>query len=757
MAFCCTFMSALSQVDDTIYIDLGSDATMTSDGWNNLTLQRTGSISDLINISGINTGIAVSVTDAFNGVNTSGMVADPSLDIPSSAAGDSFFGNTVDWSGAIEPSGGITFSNLDISTPYSFTIFASREASDNRETKYTVSGSSTVEILLDAAGNTSNLAVVNDLLPASNGTISIIASPGENNTNSYQFFYMGVVKVFFENSYIPPVPELKLTYPVGGELMEEGKTKTIKWESKSVSEIDIEYSADSGVVWENVASSVSGSNQKFEWTIPSTVSGNCLLRIFDAANHSLGDTCDAVFSIVANDGLDYHIVVLGSSTAAGQGPSVKDSAWVWMYTEYLNMISTNFQLTNLAVGGFTTYNILPTGYAIPPGIGKPVDPAHNITKALSLHPDALIINLPSNDAANNFPVIDQLANYDTIAKLAASFLVPLWICTPQPKYFGAAQDQIQLDMVDSTYSIFKDKTIDFWEDMVEEDGSNDLKDIYDSGDGTHVNNTGHKVLLERVIDADIPTYISNLPTNYFTVPEANVAIGYEQGSNGKFNIISDLAWTVSTDVDWLDLSNTSGSGNGELIVTASSENASESPRVANMTFSPEGLSDVLVTATQVVIELYTLTVINGTGSGEYAEGTIVDVVADPDGFDKIFFSWTGDVDHLNDITLSSAQLTMPVSDISITASYSPTSVIAVNSTLVSLYPNPVSDRLNIQLSGQFEGCINLYSVSGSHLLKKYISKEIETIYTGKLGKGIYIVEIIDASGNNVYRGRFSKF
>jgi len=63
----CTYLSVYCQVDDTVCIDFGSDQTMTMNGWNNLTLQRTGSISDLINISGINTGIAVAVTDQFNG------------------------------------------------------------------------------------------------------------------------------------------------------------------------------------------------------------------------------------------------------------------------------------------------------------------------------------------------------------------------------------------------------------------------------------------------------------------------------------------------------------------------------------------------------------------------------------------------------------------------------------------------------------------------------------------------------------------
>src|SRR6188768_3368610 len=111
------------------------------------------------------------------------------------------------------------------------------------------------------------------------------------------------------------------------------------------------------------------------------------------------------------------IVVLGSSTSAGAGPSKPENAWVERYRAYLKTKFPNFQLTNLAVGGYTTYQIQPSDYA--PGGNLPgPDSDHNITMALSLKPNAIIINMPSNDTNANYPAATQMANFERVTALA---------------------------------------------------------------------------------------------------------------------------------------------------------------------------------------------------------------------------------------------------------------------------------------------------------------------------------------------------
>jgi lysophospholipase L1-like esterase len=127
------------------------------------------------------------------------------------------------------------------------------------------------------------------------------------------------------------------------------------------------------------------------------------------------------------------IVILGSSTAEGVGPSHPDSAWVARYRAYFSQMSSPVEVINLAKGGYTTYHIMPTGNVPPQGRSYP-DTLRNINRAIGAKDaDAVIINLPSNDAANNYSVEDQLANYDAILAYAANASVPVWITTTQPR------------------------------------------------------------------------------------------------------------------------------------------------------------------------------------------------------------------------------------------------------------------------------------------------------------------------------------
>ena len=194
-------------------------------------------------------------------------------------------------------------------------------------------------------------------------------------------------------------------------------------------------------------------------------------------------------------------VVLGSSTAAGTGANPIDSAWVWRFTAYALRRDPTAKVINLAVGGYTTYDIMPTGFTPPPGRQLPKE-GHNITKALTYHPDVLIINLPSNDAANDYSVREQLANYAVITAQVTDPKTHLFVSTTQPRNFTKpGQLKIQMDMRDSTYSRFGSRTMDFWTGLANPDGT--MKAEFNSGDGIHLNNAGHRILLQRALAAGV--------------------------------------------------------------------------------------------------------------------------------------------------------------------------------------------------------------------------------------------------------------
>ncbi|MCP4439924.1 MAG: SGNH/GDSL hydrolase family protein [Aureispira sp.] len=203
---------------------------------------------------------------------------------------------------------------------------------------------------------------------------------------------------------------------------------------------------------------------------------------------------------------DIHVVVIGSSTAAGSGPSSPDSAWVNRYRKYLQNINPQNQVTNLAIGGTNTYNIMPSWFS---AAGKPAtNPSNNITQAISLGADAIIVNMPSNDAAGGFGINEQMSNFITIKNSADSANIPVWVCTTQPRNsLSAAGKAIQIGVRDSILTYFGDYAIDFWNGCA--DASHNIFPQYNSGDGVHMNNAGHRILNNRVIAEGISNIVAD--------------------------------------------------------------------------------------------------------------------------------------------------------------------------------------------------------------------------------------------------------
>ena len=157
---------------------------------------------------------------------------------------------------------------------------------------------------------------------------------------------------------------------------------------------------------------------------------------------------------------------------------------------------------NLAVGGFTTFEIQPTDYKPPPNRKNP-DKNHNITAALALSPNAIIVNMPSNDQANDFPVSEQMANYERVATLATARHILLWVSTSQPRNFD---NTARLDALkqarDQITQRFSPRVLDFWNPFAQTDGK--VKAEYGAGDGVHLNDAAHAILAQKVIDAHVP-------------------------------------------------------------------------------------------------------------------------------------------------------------------------------------------------------------------------------------------------------------
>jgi hypothetical protein len=65
----------------------------------------------------------------------------------------------------------------------------------------------------------------------------------------------------------------------------------------------------------------------------------------------------------------------------------------------------------------------------------------------------------------------------------------------------------------------------------------------------------------------------------------------------------------------------------------------------------------------------TLTVVNGSGSGNYPAGQVVAITANPPSSGKAFAAWMGDFAHIADRTAAQTTVTMPAHDISLIPAY----------------------------------------------------------------------------------------
>ena len=98
--------------------------------------------------------------------------------------------------------------------------------------------------------------------------------------------YFVVYEIITEN--------LTLTYPNAGERFVPGETESIHWDAiNTVADFDLEYSIDNGMSW-NTITTVNSDVTNYGWQVPSTVSGEALIRITSGA---FSDTSDEGFSI----------------------------------------------------------------------------------------------------------------------------------------------------------------------------------------------------------------------------------------------------------------------------------------------------------------------------------------------------------------------------------------------------------------------------------------------------------------------------
>jgi lysophospholipase L1-like esterase len=190
-----------------------------------------------------------------------------------------------------------------------------------------------------------------------------------------------------------------------------------------------------------------------------------------------------------------NIVILGSSTAAGKGATPSDSAWVNRLRLATLDNKKSLYYINLAAIGYTTYQGMPAGYATD---DKAADTTRNITKAFFYKPSLVIITYPTNDVALGYTDDEIMRNYAEMVRLLDSAKVTYIMLGTQPRDFTDVALRTRLkslnDKIKTTYSIH-------FNDIYDSLSTADLyiKPAYSFGDGIHLNNAGHNVILTSVL------------------------------------------------------------------------------------------------------------------------------------------------------------------------------------------------------------------------------------------------------------------
>src|ERR1700722_13670462 len=193
------------------------------------------------------------------------------------------------------------------------------------------------------------------------------------------------------------------------------------------------------------------------------------------------------------------IAVIGSSTAAGTGANPIANSWVNLTQAYYQQLGLIDTIYNIALGGSVTFAGLPSWDTLG---GASPDTAHNITKALSYHPDVIVIAYASNDVVADFTVQQTMANLRVIYQEVINAGKIAYVTTTQPRgAIPTAQKELLKTERDSVLAEFPAYSMNFYNPLVAAD-SLSLNPVL-AFDSTHPNNAGHQLLFQVVKNTDI--------------------------------------------------------------------------------------------------------------------------------------------------------------------------------------------------------------------------------------------------------------
>jgi len=94
---------------------------------------------------------------------------------------------------------------------------------------------------------------------------------------------------------------VRIISPNGGEVLTANDVYDIEWVSASVDNINLKYSSDNGLSWNDIVSNYSATLSKYNWAVPAEGGTEYLIKIYDVLNLNIMDISDNTFRINAGD------------------------------------------------------------------------------------------------------------------------------------------------------------------------------------------------------------------------------------------------------------------------------------------------------------------------------------------------------------------------------------------------------------------------------------------------------------------------
>jgi lysophospholipase L1-like esterase len=202
----------------------------------------------------------------------------------------------------------------------------------------------------------------------------------------------------------------------------------------------------------------------------------------------------------------FELVVIGSSTAAGEGASDESRGWVSLLEDALDeRVDIPFEVTNLAVSGYASAQLSPDSGS-----------SGNIDDAIDEAPALILVALAgSNDLGAGVSEDTFLSRLRTIRETANDAGIPVFFLSTAPKDLSQSEREALSDWAlamhdalepcwapsDSAYSPC---FIDVFEPLAND--SLGIRSEYGAGDGIHLNDDGHVAVFEAA-EPIVATYL----------------------------------------------------------------------------------------------------------------------------------------------------------------------------------------------------------------------------------------------------------